>query len=464
MSENNSYSKKQKKLIRQMKKQFGFKCAARQFDQRRLSPFGGYIDVLNFSHALRIKETISKRFNPAKSTHRFYSDADILQRLLDLTILGIDRIENADLLYNDTLLRQLRDLNCDPSPSTLRRELENCYAKDITDLEEINTDLLENQSNFSTSPQEVTLLIDLTPINSYGQQQRARAGFNHRKTKKCFQALIATIQETQDIIKIDLKPGNFLPSAQKMKKFMSECLSLIPSHLKVVKVRLDSGFWSFPLLNFLEENNLEYFVKGTLKNNTPLTSLPSRIPEKNWTRVPQTTIWVSCKMQYYSSKYKKSYPLIFIREKTKKSDNKQLEIELGPNYSYRPLFSNSFKTPLKIYKTYNKGALVEDVIKEVKNEFFLDKISSHKFKANYAFLKIKVIAYNILNAFKRLIIKGRWATRSARTIRNWLIKIPCLISSHGKGMKLIYADNLKLKSFLNSISTSVWNFSIQALE
>ena len=343
MTEKKKLKKQSKKLMRKIQKELGLKIAARQFDHRRLSPYGGYIDVLNFSHILGLRESIVQRFQPERSTHRIYSDADILQRLLDL------------------------------------------------------------------------------------------------------------------------KPGNFVPSADEVTKLITKCLALVPSHLKVTRVRLDSGFWSFPVLNLLEKNKLEYFVKGTLRNNTPLIDLPFQIPEKNWTRILRSNIWVSHKMNYYSSDYKKTYPVIFIRERIKELTNKQLKLNLGPIYSYRPLFSNSSKSPVEIYKTYNKGALVEDVIKELKQEFFLEKIASHKFKANYAFFKIKAIAYNIINAFKRLVLKGLWSTKSAKAIKSWIIKTPCIISSRGKGMKLIYGDNLKLRTFLNSVSDRVWQIAAQTV-
>ncbi len=462
MTEKKKLMKPSKKLIRKIQKELGLKIAARQFDHRRLSPYGGYVDVLNFSHILGLRESMVQRFHPERSTHRIYSDADILQRLLDLTILDIDRIDNADLLCHDPLLQQLRDLSRDPSPSTLRRELEACYAKDSADLEQINADFLESQSKFC-SPRDVTLLIDLTANNSYGHQQKARPGFNHHETKRCFQALIGTIQETQDLIKLDLKPGNFVPSADEVTKLITKCLALVPSHLKVTRVRLDSGFWSFPVFNLLEKNKLEYFIKGALRNNTPLIDLPLQIPERNWARIPRSNIWISHKLNYYSSDYKKTYPVIFIRERIKEPTNKQLKLNLGPIYSYRPLFSNSSKSPVEIYKTYNKGALVEDVVKELKQEFFLEKIASHKFKANYAFFKIKVIAYNIINAFKRLVLKGLWSTKSAKAIKSWIIKTPCIISSRGKGLKLIYSDNLKLRTFLNSVSDRVWQIAVQTV-
>ena len=448
--------------MRKIKKQLGLKIADRQFDHRRLSPFGGYIDVVNFSPILGLQDSIVQKFQPGRSKHRVYSDADILQRLLDITILGVDRIDNSDLLYHDTLIQQLRGLDRDPSPSTLRRELEDCYAKDIADLEQINADFLENQSTL-TPPKEVTLLIDLSNINSCGYQQRAVPGFNHRETKRCFQSFLGTIQETQDLVKADLKSGNFIPSSNDVIKFIKRCLSLVPSHLKVVSSRLDSGFWSFPVLNLLEKKGLEYFVKGSLRNNTPLVDLPYQIPEEDWIRVPKTNIWVSHKIDYYSSCYKKTYPLILIRERIKNPNSKQRELDLGPFYSYRPLFSNSEKSPIKIYQTYNKGALVEDVIKEMKQEFFLGHIASHKFKANQAFIKIKVIAYNLINAFKRMILQGLWATKSSKAIRNWIIRTPCIVSSHGKGMKLIYSDNLKLRDFLNSISDKVWLTAVRVV-
>jgi hypothetical protein len=445
----------QTKLHRKLRKQFGYRHVNCRFSNRRLSSYGGYVDLINFSRLLELPHSITTHFHPGKIKHRLYSDCDLLQRLLDTVLLDVDRIDNADLLYNDELLRRLHGLIRDPSPATLRRELEQCYVKDIASLDRINADLLGSQGRFCRK-KDVTLLIDLTPINSYGNQQRATKGYNKYQTDKCYQAQVGSIQETSDVITLDLKKGKFKSSAKKTEEIFYKCLSLLPDHLNVKRVRLDSGYWSFHIMNHFEACGLEYFVKAHLRPNTPLVTMPLKIPESHWIRRPDGVGWVSPKQAYYSSQYKSTYTVIFTREVVEKPTTAQIELFPGPVYKYHPLFSNSDKSELEILRMYNKGAKVEQIIKELKNEFFITKIASHTFKANYTFLKVKMIAYNLINAFKRLVLRGVWVTKSAKAIRNWFINVPCIIRRRGRGVQLIFADNLKLQATLQAVTKKVY--------
>ncbi len=38
-----------------------------------------------------------------------------------------------------------------------------------------------------------------------------------------------------------------------------------------------------------------------------------------------------------------------------------------------------------------------------------------------------MIAYNLINAFKRLVLGGIWVMKSAKAIRNWFINVPCIV-------------------------------------
>lgn len=138
------------KVIRKLQKQYNYKNSFRQFDNKFISPYGGYIDIMNFANLLGLNKSINDHFRLTETSHRKYTDTNLLQRLLDTVILDIDRIDNADLLYNDPLLRYLEDLNTDPSPATLRRELKACNNNTLSSIENINTEFLRNCSSLQT--------------------------------------------------------------------------------------------------------------------------------------------------------------------------------------------------------------------------------------------------------------------------------------------------------------------------
>lgn len=451
------------KTIRKLQKQYNYKNAVRQFDNKFISPYGGYIDIMNFANLLGLKESIHNHFRLAETSHRKYTDANLLQRLLDTVILDIDRIDNADLLYNDPLLRYLENLKTDPSPATLRRELKACNNNTLSSIENINSEFLRNCSPLQTktkTKQKVTLLIDQTPVPLFGHQEETKRGYDHHRGKTCYQIMMSSIKETSDIIKVNLEPGTHKHADKYFKEYLKQTMNMIPPYMTVDKIRMDSGFFSYPALDLLEKHGIKYFIRGRMNKGTPLVNVPAGIPEKNWKKVSkQDNIWVSKKLQYYSPKYKKSYPVIFVRELLKEKDTRQTKLFNDKVYLYYPIFSNSSWSVRRIWSFYNDGALVESFIKELKNEFFADRISVHEYIANNAFTKIKALAYNIINAFKRFVLKGNWTTKSAKTIRNWIIRIPVIVISYRKGIKLSMAKNTKLQQFVLDISNRVYTLA-----
>lgn len=446
-------------LIRTLKKKYNYKNAFRQFNNKFISPYGGYIDLVNFTNFLGLNKSIKEHFRLLNLSHRKYTDSNLFQRLLDTIILDIDRLDNADLLNNDPLLGYLEGLGSDPSPETLRRELRSCNKNNISAIETINHEFLSNSSHLQDH-KEVTLLIDLTPIELYGHQQKAKSGFNHHKSNVCYQCIVASIKETQDIINMELYPGNYKPGSKEFKKIFLKTMAALPPHLKVTKIRLDSGFFSFPNIDLVVKYGLIYYIKGKINNNTPLIYLPYNIQEKDWIKVKgRNNYWISKKQVYYSPGYKKEYPVIFIREKLEDPDPKQGKLFKDVLYKYHPIFSNSPMGELNIWNFYNDGAIIELIIKELKNEFFLKNIPTARFDANNAFVKIKMLAYNILNAFKRLILKGKWITKSAKTIKNWIIRVPVIVTAFGKGIKLNMSQNIKLEHFITNMSDEIYKLA-----
>lgn len=444
------------KTIRKLQKQYNYKNALRQFDNKYISPYGGYIDIMNFANILGLNKSINDHFILAETYHRKYTDTDLLQRLLDTVILDIDRIDNADLLYNDPLLRYLANLKTDPSPATLRRELKACNNNTLSSIENINSEFLRNYSPLQPK-QKVTLLIDQTPVPLFGHQEEAKKGYDHHRGETCYQIMMSSIKETSDIIKVNLEPGTHKHADKYFKEYFKQTMDMIPPYMSVGKIRMDSGFFSYPVLDLLEEHKIKYFIRGRMHPKAPLFNLPAGISEKDWEKVSKKdNIWVSKKIQYYSPEYKKSYPLIFVRELVKEKDTRQTKLFNDKEYLYHPIFSNSSWSERRIWSFYNDGALVESFIKELKNEFFADRISAHEYIANNAFTKIKALAYNIINAFKRFVLKGNWATKSAKTIKNWIIRIPVIVISHRKGIKLSMAKNTKLQKFVMDISNRVY--------
>lgn len=77
----------------------------------------------------------------------------------------------------------------------------------------------------------------------------------------------------------------------------------------------------------------------------------------------------------------------------------QYELFEDDRYTYRIFYTSLQGKPHKIIGLYDKRADAENIIGEVKREG-LDAIPSAKFKDNYAYFQIVMLAYNIWLYFK----------------------------------------------------------------
>ena len=84
-------------------------------------------------------------------------------------------------------------------------------------------------------------------------------------------------------------------------------------------------------------------------------------------------------------------------------------------YTYRIFCTNLAGKAHKIIADYDKRADVENLVGEAKREG-LDMIPSAKFKNNYAFLQIVMLAYNIWRYMKMIANQSVSADRSQRTV------------------------------------------------
>lgn len=86
-----------------------------------------------------------------------------------------------------------------------------------------------------------------------------------------------------------------------------------------------------------------------------------------------------------------------------------------------------------IYRFYDKRADVENHIREGKNDFYIDHISTQHFQANAADLELRLLAFNQLVLFSKHLVKRHCPRPFASTVRRKWLMIPAkLIQRSGQ--------------------------------
>jgi hypothetical protein len=112
------------------------------------------------------------------------------------------------------------------------------------------------------------------------------------------------------------------------------------------------------------------------------------------------------------------YRFVVIRRPQPEESDQQLTLFKLGSYHYQVLVTNLDLRPLNLWRFYNGRARIERIIRELKGDYPLGKIPTRHFLANEVYLHLLLLAYNLVNWFKRLVCPG-----SFRPLRSILCAI-----------------------------------------
>ncbi|MGJ9386264.1 transposase, partial [Salipaludibacillus sp. CF4.18] len=92
-------------------------------------------------------------------------------------------------------------------------------------------------------------------------------------------------------------------------------------------------------------------------------------------------------------------------------------------FHYSFVVTNMGVRPKLVMKFYQNRGTMENFIKEGKNGFAFDQLSSPDFYTNATKLQVSILAYNFANWLNRLCLPQKMKGKRIETMRTQLIKI-----------------------------------------
>jgi len=200
-------------------------------------------------------------------------------------------------------------------------------------------------------------------------------------------------------------------------EFIKQTKAVLPSNIKDVFFRADSGFFNGNLFDLLEEYHWTYLVKVKLKN------LKQLLEQQNWQILPDNPNIAICEFSYQGAKWKKKRTLKAIR-----TISEWVEVDfmgqkqIVPKYEYACYCSNLKGDALCLHENYTQRSTSETWIEQVKSQLLAGATLTNNFHANDILWQLSVLAYN-LSVMMRYNVKKIWRQEHA-TFRDWFINIP----------------------------------------
>lgn len=281
--------------------------------------------------------------------------------------------------------------------------------------------------SFKRPPRKLILDFDATDDKVHGKQEgRFFHGFYD---SYCFLPLYVFCKD-------QLLVSYLRPSKIDGAKHAWAVLALLVKRFRRAwpKVRIvfrgDSGFCRYKMLSWCERSNVDYIV-GLAKNKR-LNAFSQKLQRQAEERFQQSGSKQRLfgEFRYAAKTWSRKRRVIAKAEHSGKGAN--------PRY----IVTNLEGDPQQLYdKLYCKRGDMENRIKEQQLDLFADRTSCHHWWANQFRLLLASLAYTLLEALRRLALKGtEMAKAQCRTIRLKLLKVGAVIIKNSRRIRFLLSS------------------------
>jgi hypothetical protein len=425
---------KQKQYTRQKLSSKGFKKnrskarkinASTQYETctEQLSPFGGLLALIKFLDLIDFKQIFNFGYH-APTRQPKLGHYRMVVGLLMLLFIGFNRIWHFTYIRLDAMLCGFFRLQRLPVASTFWRYVDSMGLNQGQSLIKIISNLRERVwKQLGLSYYRIHIDIDTTVETLYGRQQGGRKGHNTKhRGKKGNRPVLCFIAQTREYLLGKLRKGKSMTGIQTAD-FIHQIKTQLPGCVKEVLLRADGEFLSSHGVQAAIDCGFDFIIanKGCEPPFDP----------DCWYRPFKRKDYEFNSCVYQPGGWQTPCRFVAMRIPKKPSgSNQPIQCELFTDdcYTYRIFCTNLGTRTHEVIDQYDKRADVENLIGEAKREG-LGAVPSTKFKNNYAFFQIVMLAYNIWRYMKLMASsaqssdQAQMKTLAANTIRIARLKL-----------------------------------------
>lgn len=269
----------------------------------------------------------------------------------------------------------------------------------------------------------ITLDLDPTDDPTHGQQELAF--FNGHYDTYCYLPLLGFLtfnaEAEQHLVTAILRPGN-VAAHRGVQGVLARLLPRLRAAFPdaTLRVRLDGGFATPALFDFLEAEGVEYLV--AMANNARLAKRIRRLMGRARMRSRATgeSAALFGETRYAARKWSRKRRVIMKAEVVRLA-------ERAPRNNPRFVVTNLPQTPAHVYGLYRDRGDVENRIKELHYGLGLDRTSCSAFRANAFRVLLTAAAYVLLQDLRRHLAPAGPAPQVG-TLRERLVKLGTRVS------------------------------------
>lgn len=420
----------------------GRRCVEANWHGGRLASDGGGVILREVDHGVGLIAAINRCIADPRDPGRIVHDQETLlrQRVFGIA-LGYEDLNDHATLRTDPMLQLAAEQPVDESrplgsAPTLCR-LENRVTRE--EAFAINRVFVEQFiASHTTPPEELVLDFDATDDPLHGSQEGRF--FHGYYDHYCYLPLYVFCGE-------QLLVAYLRPSKIDAAKHGWAILSLLVRRFREVwpdvriVMRADSGFCRWRMLRWCDRHNVQYIIG--LATNAVLTRMaaPLAAEAKAAYETTHEKQRLFGEIVYAAATWDRSRRVVVKAER----------LPEGPNTRF--VVTNLPGDPQHLYdRGYCQRGEMENRIKEQQLDLFADRTSCHGFAANQFRLLLSSAAYVLIEALRRLGLRGtEFARAQAGTIRQRLLKIGVRVRVTARRIVLYFASGYPWKTLFETV-------------
>jgi hypothetical protein len=397
------------------------------FDQPDSSSDGGAILLKSVDNQLsltdRLAACIRDDRQPGKVAH---SCLDLLRQRVFGIAAGYPDCNDADALADDPVQKLL--LGRDPidgqglgSQPTLSRFENAPSSKDLFRMAEELADVVieRHARRLGRKVRRITIDMDPTDDPTHGAQQLSF--FNGHYDTHCFLPMVGTLQFNDErekyLFTVVLRPGNAHCSSGAIGILMRVIARLRRAFPKTrLRVRLDGGFASPAILDYLEFEGVEYLVGFAGNPVLEARIEPLMRAARVLSAVSGKTETIFADLQYQTQTWSEPRRIVVKAEVVRFPDRPARDND-------RYVVTNLPFKPERVYDIYRARGDMENRIKELHHGLEIDRTSCTSFKANQFRVLLTAAAYVLMQELRLRAAATEFATAQVSTLRERLFKL-----------------------------------------
>ena len=288
----------------------------------------------------------------------------------------------------------------------------------------INRELIAKAESLG-SPQRVVLDMDSTEIPVYGQQENS--AYNGHFESTCYHPLLLFNREG-DCLAAKLRPGN-VHSADGWEQMLRPEIERQQKVGKEVVFRADAAFAKPEIYEALEARGVKYAIRIPANDSlerdiAELLTRPVGRPSH------KPVVWY------------KSFLYQAVSWKTARRVVAKVEFHCGELFPRVGFIVTNLETDSRaVVRFYNKRGTAEQWIKEGKQAVKMTRLSCRRFRSNEVRLWLSLVAYNLGNLWRRLVLPKKIENWSLTSLQQRLVKTGGRLVKHARYYWLMLAES-----------------------